>query len=435
MIKISKKTGWILLAATVTVGSLLYVVEVAHAQRGRGRRGGGFDRGPLGQQTISALPQVVATPADNLSNPAKVALGKLLFWDPVLSGNKDVACGTCHHPDFGYAENRDISIGVNGVGLGSERRFASPNSIPFVKRNSQTLLNTAFNGIGQDGHYDPVTAPMFWDLRASSLEEQALFPIKTLEEMRGPAYTEDQAVNSVVMRLRAIPEYDALFKDAFGGGQAITSANLGKALAAFQRSLLANNSAFDRYKRGDTDAMTAAQIRGMEDFERVGCINCHNGPMFSDYKVHVLSIPDNEKLPVSDDGVNKTYAFRTASLRNLAFTAPYMHSGVFSTLKEVINFYDSVRRRPRNQNVGRDQLDPLLRRLRDPDGVSGDLIQFLGALSDDSFDKAIPARVPSGLNPGGRIEQSGLRGGITAKLSRPISSYVSKVLHLQDRSN
>jgi cytochrome c peroxidase len=361
-----------------------------------------------GTAPFSALPQAVHAPSDNPTSPAKVALGRLLFWDPILSGSKDVACATCHHPKFGYAENLDISIGVNGVGLGSNRRFASPNSIPFVKRNSQTILNTAFNGMDAQGRYTPFNAPMFWDLRAQGLEAQALEPIKTLEEMRGHAYSQEQAVEAVVARLREIAEYRALFTRAFGSDPPITAANLGKALAAFQRSLVANRSPFDRYMRGETGAMTQAQIRGMRGFERVGCMNCHSGPMFSDFKLHVLGVPDNHKLPASDSGANETYAFRTASLRNLAFTAPYMHSGVFPALDDVLDFYDDVsgrgRRRTENPNVRRNQLDPLLRQLDDVDDEERDIIRFLEALNDDSFDKTIPARVPSGLSPGGRIE-------------------------------
>jgi cytochrome c peroxidase len=351
---------------------------------------------------FSALPLSVEAPADNPTTPAKVALGRLLFWDPILSGNKDVACASCHHPRFGYAENRDLAIGVNGVGLGARRRFASPNAIPFVKRNSQTILNTAFNGIGQNGRYAPETAPMFWDMRASGLEGQALEPIKAFEEMRGNAYPEDKAVATVVERLNAIPEYAALFAGAFGGGNAVNAENLAKALAAFERSLVANNAPFDRYMRGERNAMTLAQLEGMRRFVRVGCAECHNGPMFSDYKPHVLGVPDNGKLPVSDSGIKDApYAFRTASLRNLAFTAPYMHDGAFDTLLEVMDFYDDA---PENPNVGRRQVDTLVRQLDDPDDQAAALIEFLKALNDESFDKTVPARVPSGLNPGGRIQ-------------------------------
>ena len=352
---------------------------------------------------FAALPQTVTTPADNQASEAKVELGKLLFWDPILSGDQDVACATCHHPDFGYAENLDISIGVNGVGLGSGRHFNTPNSIPFVQRNSQTVLNTAFNGIDSEGHYDPATAPMFWDVRAQGLEEQALMPILTYEEMRGLAYSEEEIIDTVVERLESVPEYRSLFGNAFGGGE-ITSENLGKALAAFQRTLVANNSPFDRYMRGDRTAMTRFQIEGMRQFQRVGCIDCHSGPMFSDYQTHVIGVPDNGKLRESDRGTNQTYAFRTASLRNLAYTAPYMHSGVFRDLDDVLDFYDDGRGRRRNRVVDRNQLDPLFRRLDDVDDEEDEIIAFLGALNDDSFDKTIPAEVPSGLNPGGLID-------------------------------
>ena len=353
------------------------------------------------QGTLSALPQAVKAPPDNPFSSEKAALGRLLFWDPILSGQKDVACASCHHPRFGYADNRDLSIGVNGVGLGEDRRFASPNAIPFVRRNSQTLLNAAFNGIDKAGQYDPAAAPMFWDMRVASLEAQALEPIKAFEEMRGDAYDEGKAVDNVVARLNAIAEYRALFAKAFGGSNPINGGNLGKALATFERTLLANNSPFDRYMRGDRTAMTQAQIAGMQRFESTGCTNCHNGPMFSDYKPHVLGVPDNEKREESDSGIkNMPYAFRTASLRNLAFTGPYMHSGAFQTLGEVVRFY---RRAPRNPNVGRREVDPLVRQLRRPGRAADELIEFLGALNDESFDKTIPTHVPSGLNPGGHI--------------------------------
>ncbi len=365
------------------------------------------------QEIGTPLPQAVKAPADNPTTPAKVTLGRLLFWDPVLSGPRDVACATCHHPRFGYAENRDLSIGVSGVGLGHRRRFAADDSIPLVKRNSQTILNVAFSGSDIDGAYDPAAAPMFWDVRTRSLELQALEPLKALEEMRGRTYAEERAVETVISRVDAIPEYRRLFTAAFGGERAVTAVNLGRALAAFQRTLTAANAPFDRYMRGDRDAMSASQQRGMRRFERIGCVRCHNGPMFSDYKLHVLGVPDNPALPASDTGAGERgtgdrYAFRTASLRNLAFTAPYMHTGIFQTLEDVLDFYDDVDSRrgdDRNPNVTREELDPLLRQLRGVDDDDEDLIAFLeNALSDPGFDRTIPARVPSGLPIGGRIQ-------------------------------
>ena len=393
-----------LAAIVVLVSGFSELSEGQRNDRGRGRDGNRLE-GPIADFPLTALPRDVSAPPDNPQTWEKVELGRLLFWDPILSGNRQVACATCHHPDFGYAENLDLSIGVDGAGLGAERRFVSPDSIPFVKRNSQTVLNTAFNGIDPDGRYDPDAAPMFWDVRALGLEAQALLPILTFEEMRGHAYPEEDAVDTVVARLRAIPEYRNLFAEAFAGEDAVSAENLGKALAAFQRSLIANNSPYDRYMRGETGAMSPLQIRGMQRFEQVGCINCHNGPMFSDYKLHVLGIRDNRLLEESDAGaVEQPYAFRTPSLRNLAYTAPYMHNGLIPTLEDVVEFYDDVGdRNERNVNLDRSQIDPLIRTLDDPDDHERELLAFLHALNDDDFDREIPERVPSGLNPGGEI--------------------------------
>ena len=222
--------------------------------------------------------------------------------------------------------------------------------------------------------------------------------------MRGDAYPAEAALDAVTARLSAIAEYRTLFAKAFDEARSVTARNIGLALAAFERSLVVNRTPFDRYMRGDVTAMTPAQVRGMRRFERIGCTHCHNGPMFSDFKLHVLSVPDNRKLPESDTGTNATYAFRTASLRNLAFTAPYMHSGAFRTLEEVVRFYDDIADGDsENPRVRRDQLDPLLRELDDVDDQMRELIEFLGALSDDAFDKTVPRRVPSGLPPGGNL--------------------------------
>jgi cytochrome c peroxidase len=360
-----------------------------------------------GQSFLSALPRTTTGPGGRLE-PAVVELGRLLFWDPILSGHRDVACATCHHPDFGYAEPLDISVGVGGVGLGAKRRFARSGDVPFVKRNSQTVLNVAFNGIDAAGRYDAAKAPMFWDLRASGLEAQALEPIKNFEEMRGSAYAEDRAVDEVVSRLRANAEYRRLFAAAFGpGATPVTADRLARALGDFQRSLLANNAPFDRYMRGETAALTPAQVRGMQRFEQIGCANCHSGPMFSDFRPHVLGVPDNPKVLAADTGINATFAFRTPSLRNLRHTAPYMHSGLFVTLDDVVDFYDDVtsrRARIRHPQVAQGDLDPLVRELRNVDRRSSDLVAFLEALSDDAFDRTVPPRVPSGLRPGGAIE-------------------------------
>jgi cytochrome c peroxidase len=385
-------TGLLVAAATVAV---LLFMEVGAV---------GQDVGAV-KHSVSALPSTPQAPGDNPTTPAKVELGRLLFWDPLLSGPQDVACATCHHPQNAYAEDRDLSLGVTGIGLGRFRRQAPGSSIPIVKRNSPTVLNVAFNGIDESGRYDPATAPAFWDNRIRSLESQALEPLKSLEEMRGNTYPEDEAVARVVEKLQANAEYQSLFAGAFGSEQPVNAENLGRAIAAFMRSLLANNSPFDRYMRGDRSAMTEKQVRGMQRFEEIGCIRCHNGPMFSDYKLHVMGVPDNPNLPASDEGADNTYAFRTPTLRNIIFTAPFMHSGMARSLSAAIGFYeDSSAGRPRNPKVSAEKLDPLVKELVDFDADDVDLLQFLRALSDDSFDRTIPERVPSGLPVGGKIQ-------------------------------
>ncbi len=201
---------------------------------------------PVDLGEVAALPVAYKNPANNPSTQEKIELGRLLFYDPILSGKKDVSCASCHHPEFGYAESLPVSIGVNGKGLGEKRIFNLPNDIPFTKRNSQTLLNTAFNGIDIDDNYVPEEAPMFWDLRVKSLEAQALQPIKQLEEMLGREKADSVAVSEAIKRLKAIPEYRRLFNTVFNESDAVSETNLGKALACFQRSLLANNSRFDQ---------------------------------------------------------------------------------------------------------------------------------------------------------------------------------------------
>lgn len=360
---------------------------------------------PLSLGSIDALPANYKSPADNPSRPEKVELGRLLFYDPVLSGGKDVSCATCHHPDFGYAESLDLSIGVNGKGLGEHRKFNFKNDIPFTKRNSQSLLNIAFNGIGPDGHYIPEEAAMFWDLRAKGLEDQATFPIKALEEMRGHQIAEEHIADEVVNRVAAIAEYKRLFKAAFPENDSVSLRNISKALGAFQRSLIANNSRFDQYMRGDRTALSDQEVEGMKLFLKSGCARCHSGPMLSDFKPHVLGVVDNEKLPFSDSGYLSTYAFRTPSLRNLQFTRPYMHNGKIPTLKDVLFFYEDLHGKPLpNQHVDKSKLDPLAQEVKVEFKDINAIVEFLNTLNDGNYDKKIPAAVPSGLPVGGLIQ-------------------------------
>jgi cytochrome c peroxidase len=305
------------------------------------------------------------------------------------------------------------------VGLGPARVDLSKGRIPPVKRNSPTVLNTAFNGVDENGgrRRNRGGAPMLWDSRIRTLELQALEPLKAQEEMRGDAYSEADAVDSVIARLQAIPEYVTLFRNAFDTTSAIDAQQFGAALAAFERTLVAMNSPFDRFRAGERDALTEQQRRGMDTFDEVGCDRCHEGPMFSDFDLHAEGVRENPKLAEPDAGTRR-FRFRTPSLRNVALTAPYMHNGMLRTLEDVLRFYD--RGRSENPNVvnrrdddddddddGFAELSGRFRRVDDMSaGEQRDIIAFLQSLTDSNFDRTIPARVPSGLRPGGRINST-----------------------------
>ena len=380
----------------------------------------------------------VLTTASTRPSPAIVEeeLGRLLFWDPVLSGPMDVSCATCHHPDFAYADGRALSLGPGAVGLGPDRVDLSDGVIPVAQRNSPTLLNVAYNGLDRQRRrrrggprFTPLPAdlenvnseraPMFWDRRARSLETQALLPLTIREEMRGDAYPEEVAVDSVVARLRAIPEYVSLFREVYGEGTSIDATQIAGAIAAFERMLVARNSPFDRFLAGEEDALTTQQRRGLDEFNEADCSDCHRGPMLSDFNLHAEGVAENPLLAEPDAGDGR-FRFRTPTLRNVAVTAPYMHNGMLGTLEEVLAFYDrgrsenpnvSNRRRRRGGDDRRDNVPAtpgrLSGRFRGVDDMTvqeqEDIIAFLEALTDPDFDRTIPARVPSGLTPGGSI--------------------------------
>ena len=346
------------------------------------------------------LPETVIEPADNISTPEKINLGRMLFWDPVLSGNGDVACASCHHPDNDYAEELETSLGVGARGLSRGRRGGT-----LVKRNSMTILNIAFNGIDENGNYDPSNTVSFWDNREKSLEDQALQPVFSFEEMRGHAFSEELTIDSITARLQAISEYRQLFRAAFDTDE-IEGEHIAKAIAAFERTLIANDSPFDRFSRGDVNALSQRALDGMNAFIDAGCNNCHSGPMFSDFQLHTIGVPENPRITDFDEGAGNQ-KFRTGSLRNLSNTGPYMHNGVFETLEDVVEFYDDIEGgESQNPNVPNSQMDELIDDLDAPDGRrADDIVVFLESLSDPSFDKTIPSRVPSGLNPGGDIDE------------------------------
>lgn len=335
-----------------------------------------------GQFNIAALPEIAPAPADNPVTIEKVELGKQLFFDPILSANNKIACASCHSPTKGFADDLDRS---DGFSAGTK-----------TKRNSPTILNAAFNGIDFQGNLDPRNSPQFYDNRAHSLEQQCMGPLLSPEEMKGADIPEEAYIEVLEQKVASIKAYRTLFYRAFSDST-VTIDRITKAIATYERTLITPNAPFDRFMRGDLNAMTEKQIRGMEAFMATGCNNCHSGPMFSDYQLHVLGVDEHPGLEGFDEG-DGSYAFRTTTLRNLAYTAPYMHNGRVASLKGVMRFYEQ--KRSKHAKVSNRDLAPAFKALKiNPFNRSrvNEIIAFLEALNDPSFDQSIPESVPSGL--------------------------------------
>lgn len=343
------------------------------------------------EHKIAPLPEQVEYPAGNPYNKAKEKLGRLLFFDPLLSANNKISCASCHQPHKGYTDGLDRSIGFDGVGQGANRSGSVRTT-----RNAPTILNTAFNGIDAYSSYEPSKAPMFYDNRVSSLENQCLGPLFNEKEMLGPEYTKKEYQRILVGKLQSIPQYRGLFHQSFGDSTP-TLLRITQAIATFERSLITPNAPFDKYARGDDDAISDKAIRGLEAFMEAGCNKCHSGPMFSDYRLHRLGVEEHPELVKPDKG-NGDFKFRTPTLRNLEFTSPYMHNGTHKTLEEVMEFYEE--KDSRNPHVQREALASEFRELSMPPfdrSRTEEIIAFLETLNDPDFDRTIPDSVPSGL--------------------------------------
>ena len=378
---------------------------------------------------LRALDAPLPYPSDNAWNAERIELGRLLFYDPILAGEKDVSCGVCHHPSLHFADGLPLGIGTGGSGLGPGRTTGpsaiSGEVIPREPRHTPTILNSAFNGVGT--HEPDPKGMMLWDGNAVGLEGQPVLPLITRVEMLGDAFPADVALDSVFARLRSNPRYVELFEAAFPDeatvspeeavdGAVIDSSTYVRAVAAFVRELVGRDSRYDRFVRGEDDALSDVEKRGLElFFGEAKCATCHGGPMLSDFRFVVNGTPqigpgkelvpgdDLGRMEVTGDPADR-YAFKVPSLRNAALTAPYMHDGVFATLEEVVRFYDRGAR-PRHPEVTDDMLPPVL---REPLGLSDRdvdaLVAFMESLTDPGFalDRrllTVPDSVPSGLTP------------------------------------
>jgi len=310
----------------------------------------GANASPIGRSHQEMLPPAgldlyMPVPEDNRFTPEKVHLGRRLFRDSILSRTAELSCETCHDPLRAFTDGRRLSIGVLG-------RTGN--------RNVPTLINRGYG------------SAFFWDGRTSTLEEQVVKPIQDSSEMDLPL---DQAVS----RLKGNSEYRRLFRRTFG--RDVNAADLGRALAAYARTIMSGNSPVDRYVNGDVDALSPRALRGMQIFRSKGnCTACHVGPNFSDERFHNTGVAwrdgrwlDDGRFAVTGTATDRG-AFKTPTLREIARTAPYMHDGSKPTLEEVIDFYD----RGGNPNLN---LDREIRPLRLSADEKDALLAFLQSLT------------------------------------------------------
>lgn len=402
-----------------------------------------------------------------------VELGRLLFFDPVLSGNENISCATCHHPDFATADGLSLPLGEGGRGLGLARTTGSGASRvkARVPRNAPALFNLGaveFERLFHDGRVaedasEPsgFASPAGDDLPPgldSVLAAQAMFPVTSNLEMagdrnenvigrvasRGRLAGNNGVWARLARRLQAIPDYVERFATAFDDVTAagdVTFVHAANAIAAYEESAWrSDESPFDAFLRGDEDALTAPQMRGMNLFYgRAGCDRCHAGPFLTDQTFRSVAMPqigpgtgdgdsgleDFGRERVTGDRDDR-YRFRTPSLRNVELTGPWGHDGAYASLEAIVRHYANTDRAVRDYDTAQailpsrpnlDRFDFLV--MGDPDRVEAiaassqvrntrmngqdvaDLVAFLVALTDPrmrDLSADIPASVPSGLD-------------------------------------
>ncbi|WP_299734477.1 cytochrome c peroxidase [uncultured Roseobacter sp.] len=330
---------------------------------------------------------------DGAPPEAMVALGRALFFDPILSGNQNIACGTCHDPARGSSDGVALSIGEGGIGFGPDRRTAV-GVIERIPRNAQALWNIGareYVSMFHDGRLEPDAAGTFasgfWSPAREDLPEgldtllaaQAMFPVLSPSEMAGQkgenpvatAVAEDRlgdAWRLLAARLDANPGYRAMFDAAFpelASDAPVSFVAAARALAAFQTvAFRSDESPFDRWSAGDDTALDAQQKRGFVLFSgKAGCVTCHSGPLMTDHAFHAIGVPQvgpgkghgadtgywrasGFKDRLEDEGRYRVtfeeadlFAFRTPSLRNVALTGPWGHNGAFGDLEAMVRHH------------------------------------------------------------------------------------------------
>ena len=300
---------------------------------------------------LAAVPH----PADNAPSEDKIALGKQLYFDPRLSADDTISCASCHDPKKGWSNSEQFATGVGGKKGG---------------RNAPTIMNSAYYTF------------QFWDGRAKTLEDQALGPIANPIEMNMP-------VEKVVEKLNGIPGYKDQFQKVFATD--VTADGLAKAIAAFERTILSGDAPYDKFKAGDTTALTAEAQRGLKlFFGKANCSACHGGPNFSDNAFHNIGY---ESTDVGRFAISKlvgdTGAMKTPTLRDIAKSGPYFHLGEIKSLEEVVAHYN----KGGNNNPHQDEeIYPL----KLTDAEMADLVTFLKeGLSSTAYPHVDPPELPN----------------------------------------
>lgn len=306
------------------------------------------------QRSAFRFPDHIPVPRENQITAARVELGKILFFDPRLSGSGNISCASCHNPALGWSDGSSLAQGDGTVPL---------------TRSTPTIINVAF---------DPL---LMWDGRFRNLEDQVMSPIETEAEM----HNSDELL---IQTLRDIPGYVRAFEKAYPGDD-LTSHTVAKAVSTFERTIISRNSPFDRWVEGNDKAISASAKRGFSLFTgKAHCVACHQGFNFTDDGFHNIGLRGNTDpgryalVPVR---VLKG-AFKTPTLRDVAYTAPYMHNGSYQTLEEVVDHYD-------RGGDDKENLDPNIK----PLGLSGqekaDLVQFMKSLTGHPVMLTLP-RLP-----------------------------------------
>lgn len=307
----------------------------------------------------------VRAPKDNPTTPEKAELGRLLFYDPVLSSDRQVACATCHSEIWGLSDGLARSVGIDGKGPTGPGR-TGPN---VTRRNAPTLWNVAHE------------KQLFWDGRSPSLEAQALEPLLDPKEL-------GRAPDEAALELATIPEYAARFAAAFpADAEPVSAKNLARAIAAFERGFATRRATYDRYVDGDAGALDAETIRGMQLFAEARCASCHAPPLFDSPRFANRGAGDATDLGRWEiTGLaGDERAFAVPTLRNVRDSEPYFHDGSVQKLRDAVA-----------QEVARSVAEGDSRALA-ADEVDA-ITRFLDkALTDVSEEPDRPESVPSGL--------------------------------------